>query len=110
MRHAKMFLKVRNQTEETYPKFSHGLGWTKFNLQQKIHFVFVDVSGRIVLLSKHKIDVKENIMLKHDVNKNEDIEQLHSGNHVNSTNSVRNLTYFLLSRQHNIETFDRGRY
>ena len=32
--------------------------------------------------------------LKHDVNKNEDIKQLHSGNHTNSTNSVRNLSYF----------------
>ena len=38
------------------------------------------------------------------MNKDEDIEQLHSGNHANSTNSVRNLSYFSLSCKHNIET------
>ena len=31
------------------------------------------------------------------MNKNEDIKQLHSGNHANSINLVRNLTYFSLS-------------
>ena len=30
--------------------------------QQKIHCVFADVSERIVLLSRHKIDVKEDIV------------------------------------------------
>ena len=28
------------------------------------------------------------------MNKNEDIKQLHSGSHANSTNSVRNLSHF----------------
>ena len=41
----------------------YGLQWTKYNLQQKIHCVFVDVSERLALLSRHKIDVKENISL-----------------------------------------------
>ena len=31
------------------------------------------------------------------MNKNADIKQLHSRNHANSTNSVRNLPYFSLS-------------
>ena len=44
------------------------------------------------------------------MNKNEDIEQLHLGNHVNSTNLVRSLPYFPLSCEHNIETYDRVRY
>ena len=44
------------------------------------------------------------------MNKNEDIKQLHSGNHANCTNSVRNLSYFSLSREHNTETYDRVRY
>ena len=35
----------------------------KFNLHQKIHPVFVNVSERVVLLSRHKIDVKEDITL-----------------------------------------------
>ena len=61
-----------------------------------MHYVFVDVSKRVVLLSRHKIDTKEDITLQHDVNKNEDIKQLHSGNHENSTNSVQNLSYFSL--------------
>ena len=30
------------------------------------------------------------------MNKNEDIKQLHSGSHANSTNSVRNLSHFSL--------------
>ena len=56
--------------------------------RQKIRCVFNDVSERVVLLSRHKIDVKEDITLLHDVNKSEDIKQLHWGNHANSTNSV----------------------
>ena len=32
-------------------------------LQQKIHCVFVDVSEHVVLLSRQKIDVKEDITL-----------------------------------------------
>ena len=36
--------------------------------------VFVDVSERVVLLSKHQIDDKEDITLWHDVNKNKDIK------------------------------------
>ena len=79
------------------------------NLQQKIHCVFVNVSERVVLLSRHKTEVKEDITLKHDVNKNEDIKQLHSGNHANSTNSVRNPPYLSLSCEHNIETYGRVR-
>ena len=61
-----------------------------------MRYVFVDVSKPVVLLSRHKIDTKEDITLQHDVNKNEDIKQLHSGNHENSTNSVQNLSYFSL--------------
>ena len=37
--------------------------WIKFNLQKKIPCVFVDVSERVVLLLRHKIDVKEDITL-----------------------------------------------
>ena len=59
--------------------------------------VFVDVSEHVVLLSRHKIDVKE------------DIKQLHSGKHANSNNSVRNPPYLSLSREHNIETYGRVR-
>ena len=51
--------------------------------------VFVDVSEHVSLLSRYKIDVKENIASKHDVNKNGDIKQLLSGNHADSTNSVQ---------------------
>ena len=58
-------------------RFETCLGYPK----QKIHCVFNDVSERVVLLSRHKIDVKEDITLLHDVNKNEDIKQLHWGNH-----------------------------
>ena len=54
-----------------------------------MHCVFVDVSEHVSLLSRHKIDVKENITSQHDVNKNGDIKQLHSGNHADSTNSVQ---------------------
>ena len=43
--------------------FKYGLQWTKRNFQQKILCVFVDVSERVVLLSRHKIDVKEDITL-----------------------------------------------
>ena len=43
--------------------FLYGLQWTKNNLQQKIHCVFVDVSERVVLLSRYIIDVKEDITL-----------------------------------------------
>ena len=66
---------------------------------------------------KETVKISENLDLKarelnfvHDVNQNEDIRQLHLGIHANSTNSVRKLSYFLLSCQHNIETFDRDRY
>ena len=79
-------------------------------LNLKTHRVFVDVSERIVLLSGHKIGVKEDITLSHDVNKKEDIKQLHSGNNANSTYSVRNMSYFSLSCEHNIETYNRVRY
>ena len=65
-------------------------------LNLKTHRVFVDVSERIVLLSRHKIGVKENITLSHDVNKKEDIKQLHSGNNANCTKSVRNMTFFII--------------
>ena len=41
--------------------FYYGLQWTKLNLEQKIHCVFVDVSELVVLLSRHKIDIKEDI-------------------------------------------------
>ena len=50
-----------------------------------------------------KIDVKEDKTLKRDVNKINGIKQLHSGNHVNSTNSVPNLSYFSLPCEHNID-------
>ena len=43
--------------------FQYGLQWTKYNLQQIIHCVFVDISERVVLLSRHKIDIKEDITL-----------------------------------------------
>ena len=39
------------------------------------------------------------------MNKNEDIKQLHSGKHANSTNSVRNPPYFLVSSEHNMQTY-----
>ena len=65
-------------------RFEAHVGYPK----QKIRCVFNDVSECVVLLSRHKIDVKEDITLLHDVNKNEDIKQLHWGNHANSTNSV----------------------
>ena len=35
----------------------------RVNLQQKIHCVRTDVSERVFLLLKHKIDLKENITL-----------------------------------------------
>ena len=75
-------------------------------LNFKTHCIFVDVSERIVLLSRHKIGVKEDMTLSHDVNKKEDIKQLHSGNHANSTNSVRKISYFSLPCGHNIETYN----
>ena len=40
-------------------------------------------------------------------NKKEDIKQLHLGNNANSTNSVRNLSYYSLLCEHNIETYGR---
>ena len=46
--------------------------WVKFNLEKKLHCVFVNVSESFVLLSRHKIDVKEDLISKHDVNKNVD--------------------------------------
>ena len=46
-------------------RFETHLGYPK----QKIHCVFNDVSKRVVLLSRHKNDVKEDITLLHDVNK-----------------------------------------
>ena len=76
---------------------------------RKYTVFFVDVSESVVLLSRHKIDVKEEITLQHDVNKNEHIKQLHSGKHPNSTTSVRNLPYLSLSCEHNIETYGRVR-
>ena len=79
----------------------------KINSQQKIHSVFVDVSERLVPLSRHKTEVKEHTTLKHDVNKNEDIKQLHFGKHANSTNSIQNPPYLSLSCEHIIETYDR---
>ena len=47
-------------------------------LKQKMHCVFVNVSEYVVLLLRHKTDVKEDITLKHDVSKNKDIKRLHS--------------------------------
>ena len=44
------------------------------------------------------------------MNKNEDIQQLHSGIHANSTNSVRNMSYFSLSCERNNETYEIFRY
>ena len=78
-------------------------------LQQKIHCVFANVSEGVVLLSRHEIDFKVNIT-KHDVNKNEEIKQLHSGQHANSTNSVQNPPYFSLSCENNIGAYGRVRY
>ena len=46
--------------------------WVKFNLEKKLYCVFVNVSESFVLLSRHKIDVKEDLISKHDVNKNVD--------------------------------------
>ena len=43
--------------------FSDGLQWTKCNLLQQMHCGFGDVSERVVLFSRYKIDVKENITL-----------------------------------------------
>ena len=74
-----------------------------------MHRVFFYFSERVVLLSRHRIHIKEDVTLQHDVNKNEIIKQLHSRNHANSTNSVQNLSYFSLSCEHNIETYDRIR-
>ena len=59
-----------------------------------MHRVFFYFSERVVLSSRHKIHVKEDVTLQHDVNKNEIIKQLHYRNHENSTNSVQNLSYF----------------
>ena len=73
--------------------------------------VFLSMFQKVLFykLSRHKIDVKENTTLQHDVNKNEEIKQLHSGKHANSTNSVRNPPYLSLSCEHNIETYGRVR-
>ena len=89
--------------------FLYGLQWTKCNLQQK-YSVFVDVSECAVLLLRHKTDFKEDITMQYDVNKNEDIKQLHSGNHASSTNSAGNLSYFSLPCEHNIKIYGRVRY
>ena len=43
--------------------FEYRFQWTKCNLQQKIHYILIDVSERVLLLARHKIDVKENITL-----------------------------------------------
>ena len=40
------------------------------------------------------------------MDENEDIKQLHLGNHSNSTYSVQNMSYFSLSCEHNIKTYD----
>ena len=44
----------------------------KFNLEKKMHCVFVNVSEGFALLPRHKIDVKEDLISKHDVNENVD--------------------------------------
>ena len=74
--------------------FYYGLQWTKFNLQLEIRCDFADISERVVLSLRDKIDFEK------------DIKQLHSGN---TTNLVRNLSYFSISCEHNIQTFDRVR-
>ena len=43
--------------------FSYVLQWTKFNIWKKLYCFFVDVSECVVLLSKHKTEVKEDIIL-----------------------------------------------
>ena len=70
--------------------FYYGLQWTKFNLQLEIRCDFADISERVVLSLTDKIDFEE------------DIKQLYSGNTTNSTNLVRNLSYFSISCEHNI--------
>ena len=45
----------------------------------------------LFFLSKHNIDVKENITQQHDVSKNENTKMLHSRNTASSTNSVQNV-------------------
>ena len=70
--------------------FYYGLQWTKFNLQLEIRCDFADISERVVLSLRDKIDFEE------------DIKQLYSGNTTNSTNLVRNLSYFSISCEHNI--------
>ena len=42
--------------------------------------------------------------------KNEDIIELHSGNHGNSLNAVQNLTQVSLLCEHDIETYDKTCY
>ena len=67
-------------------------------------FMFLSTFQSVLLHYQDiKIDVKEDKTLKHDVNKINGIKQLHSGNHVNSTNSVPNLSYFSLPCEHNID-------
>ena len=70
--------------------FYYGLQWTRFNLQLEIRCDFADISERVVLSLRDKIDFEE------------DIKQLYSGNTTNSTNLVRNLSYFSISCEHNI--------
>ena len=43
--------------------FEYRFQWAKCNLQQKTHYILIDVSERDLLLTRHKIDVKENITL-----------------------------------------------
>ena len=45
----------------------------------------------LFFLSKHNIDVKENITQQHDVSKNENTKMSHSRNTASSTNSVQNV-------------------
>ena len=47
----------------------------------------------LFFLSKHNIDVKENITVQHDVSKNENTKMLHSRNTENSANSVHNMFF-----------------
>ena len=47
--------------------------------------------------------------LEYDVNKNEEIIDLHSGNHGNFLNAVQNLTQVSIC-EHDIETYDKTCY
>lgn len=64
----------------------------------------------MVLLLGHKTDAEEEMKLEYDVTKNEEIIELHSGNHGNFLNAVQNLTQVSLLCEHDIETYDKTCY